>query len=61
MAKMRNEMKFSFEEAKRLKKWQIVLSASGVTTNRDFGFGEADMSATFKGKKHPNLPPESKY
>jgi hypothetical protein len=44
-------MKSKFEEAKRLKKWEINLTSSGLTTSRDYGYGEIDMSATFKGKK----------
>jgi len=61
MIETRKQMKMKFEEAKRLKKWEINLISSAVTTNRNYGFGEIDVSATFKGKKPPKGKTGSRY
>lgn len=58
---MREEMKANYKEALRLMKWEINLISSGLSTNREYGFGEIDKSAQFKGKKRPKKAPGSRY
>jgi hypothetical protein len=58
---MRDEMKATYEEAKRLMKWEINLISSGISTNREYGYGEIDRSAPFKGSKPPKKAPGSRY